>query len=382
MTSLQHDLILTAGRVFDSSLDLDGPGSVAIQAGSISAVGAKVNGEAEVRLDFPDGVILPGLVDMHTHPAPEGWKYGINPDTEILPRGTTTILSQGDSGAGDWAQYREQVIQKSQTQVRLAISPALHGETGKIGTPTFENLKEIDVDACVSTIKEGRDLIWGVSVNASVNACGTADPKVLVEKTLQIADICNVPMLYGNRWDPYDWPISDQLDLLRPNDVLTYCFHDGPNGIVENGKVIDSAWRARERGVLFDIGHGMSSFNFPTAEFAIDDGFMPDTISTDQYVRHVGSAPQHDLPHTLSKLIAAGLSHESAFERVTRRPAAALGMGEQIGTLKVGSVADITVLQWNDRTKIPLQDVDGNKRPGGFYKAALTLREGHPIFPQ
>lgn len=381
MASLQHDLILTAGRVFDSTLDLDSPGAVAIQAGVITAVGPEVSGEAEARLDFPDGIILPGLVDIHAHPAPEGWKYGIDPDIEILPRGTTTILSQGDSGAGDWPQYREQVIEKSKTQVRLAISPALHGETGEIGTPTFENLGEIDVAACVSVINENRDLIWGVSVNASVNACGAADPRELVKKTLEIAEACDVPILYGNRWDPYDWPIADQLDLLRSNDVLTYCFHDGPNGIVENGQVIDSAWRARERGVLFDIGHGMSSFNFPTAEFAIDDGFMPDTISTDQYVRHVGSTPQHDLPYTLSKLIAAGLSHEGAFERVTRQPAAALGMGDQIGTLKVGSVADIAVLQWNVSSNIPLQDVNGNERAGGFYRAALTLKDGHPILP-
>ncbi|MCH2321756.1 MAG: hypothetical protein MK384_08930 [SAR202 cluster bacterium] len=379
MASLQHDLILTAGRVFDSTLDLDSPGAVAIQAGVITAVGPEVSGEAEARLDFPDGIILPGLVDIHAHPAPEGWKYGIDPDIEILPRGTTTILSQGDSGAGDWPQYREQVIKKSLTQVRLAISPALHGETGEIGTPTFENLEEVDVDACVSVINENRDLIWGVSVNASVNACGAADPREVVKKTLQIAEACDVPILYGNRWDPYDWPISEQLDLLRPNDVLTYCLHDGPNGIVENGKVIDAAWRARERGVLFDVGHGMSSFDFPTAELAIADGFMPDTISTDQYIRHVGSIPQHDLPYTLSKLIAAGSSHENAFKRVTTRPATVLGMGGQIGTLRVGSVADIAVLQWNNGDDNPLFDVNGNERPGGFYEATLTLKDGNPI---
>ena len=90
-------------------------------------------------------------------------------------------------------------------------------------------------------------------------------------------------MLFGNRWEPYDWPIEEQLDLLRSGDVLTYCFHTGPNGIVEDGRVIEAAWRARERGVLFDVGHGMASFDFPTVEAAIADGFLPDTISTDQY---------------------------------------------------------------------------------------------------
>ena len=119
----------------------------------------------------------------------------------------------------------------------------------------------------------------------------------------------------------------------------------------------------------------MRSFSFPVAESAIADGFLPDTISTDQYSRHVGSDPQHDLPRTLSKLIAAGMAERDAFLRVTSRPAEVLGLQGEIGTLRVGACGDVAVLRWNDDVP-PLRDVDGAERPGGCWEPLLTVRAG------
>lgn len=378
MIDQTYDLLVRAGRVFCADTGLDGPGAVAVRGDRIVASGPDVDGDSRETLTFPNDVLLSGLVDLHTHPAPSDWKYGIDPDVEILPRGTTTILSQGDSGAADWPFYRNNVINKSKTRVRLAISVAIGGERDAAGSTAFGNLNDLDVNAAVAAIQDGGDLIWGISVNASLAACGDSDPRVVVQRTMEIADITGRPILYGNRWDPYDWPIEEQLESLRPGDVMTYCFHTGPNGIVEGGKIIDAAWRARERGVLFDVGHGMASFDFPTVEAAITDGFLPDTISTDQYKRHVGSTPQHDLPRTLSKLLAAGMSEGDAFTRVTERPANVFGMKGEIGTLAPGACADLVVLHWE--TNAPhLVDISGNNRPGGCYEAVLTIRGGELI---
>ncbi|MDP6714261.1 MAG: hypothetical protein QF368_06535, partial [SAR202 cluster bacterium] len=319
--AFDYDLIVSAGRVFCADTGLDGPGAVAVKDGRIVASGPEIRGTTKESHDFPDCLLLPGLVDMHAHPAPGDWKYGIDPDIEILPRGTTTILSQGDSGAAHWPEYRDTTIRGSRTRVRLAISAAINGETGAMGTPCFENIDDLKVDEAVSAIQDGGDDIWGIAVNCSQASSGTADPRVVLSKAIEMAERTERPLLFGERWEPYDWPIADQLELLRPGDVVTYCFHASPNGLVENGKVIDAAWKARERGILFDIGHGMTSFDFHTAEAAIADGFLPDTISTDQYIRHVGSNPQHDLLRTLSKLLASGMSEADAFPRVTQRPA-------------------------------------------------------------
>ena len=374
MDEPMYDLIVRAGRVFCADVGLDGPGAVAVSGDRIVAAGSEVGGTAARTLEFPDGVLLPGLVDLHTHPAPSDWKYGIDPDVEILPRGATTILSQGDCGADDWPFYRDSIIHGSKTRVRLAMSVARGGERDP-GKAAFGNVDDLDVDAGVAAIEDGGELIWGLSVNAGQTSCGDSDPRVVVQSTLDIAERTNRPILFGNRWEPYDWPISEQLDLLRSGDVLTYCFHAGPNGIVEDRKVIDAAWRARARGVLFDVGHGMASFDFSTVEAAIADGFLPDTISTDQYFRHVGSNPQHDLPRTISKLLAAGMDESDAFPRATLRPAGVLGMEGEIGTLRAGACADLAVLEWDDGA-LPLADVAGVTRPGGCYVPVLTVRAG------
>ena len=143
------------------------------------------------------------------------------------------------------------------------------------------------------------------------------------------------------RWDPFDWPVEEQFALLRPGDVVTYCFHVGPGGLAPSGRVVDAAWEARERGVKFDIGHGMSSFNFGVAETAVREGFLPDSISTDFYARHARSSPRHDMPRTISKLMAVGMSDAEAFERATLRPAQTLGLDGEAGALAPGSGADL-----------------------------------------
>ena len=97
------------------------------------------------------------------------------------------------------------------------------------------------------------------------------------------------PSFTGLASRPTSGRSPDQLDLLRRGDVLTYCFRSSVQSVVSDGRVIDAAWRARERGVLFDIGHGMASFDFDVAEAALADDFPPDTISTDFYRRHLES---------------------------------------------------------------------------------------------
>ena len=377
MNASQFDLLVRAGRVFCADTGLDGPGAVAVQGDRIAEAGPDVSGRASESLDLQDCLLLPGLVDMHAHPAPGDWKYGIDPDIHILPRGVTTVLSQGDAGAANWPFYRENIIARSRTRVRLAISPALDGEAGR--GRAFGNLDDLDVDACVAAIENGGEDVWGVSVNASVAACGRADPREVVGRAIAIAERTGRPLLFGNRWAPFDWPISEQLGLLRAGDVVTYRFH--VDGIVGDGGVLDSAWDARQRGVLFDVGHGMASFDFGVAEAAIAQGFLPDTISTDQYKRHVGSVPQHDLPRTISKLIAAGMSEADAFARATVRPAEALGLAGEVGALAPGACADLAVLRWNPDAP-PLVDVAGAQRPGRCLEPVLTVRAGRIVRPR
>ena len=103
-------------------------------------------------------------------------------------------------------------------------------------------------------------------------------------------------------------------------------------------------------------------------------------ISTDRYQRHPALSPRHDLPRTLSKLLAAGMTERDTFARVTARPAAILGLGGEVGTLAPGACADLAALAWNPAAP-PLRDTSGAERPGGVWEPVLTVRAGAVIHP-
>ena len=353
-----YDLLISAGQVCCPHLGRSGPGTVAICGDRIVASGPDVEGAAKEQVEFPDGLLLPGLVDLHAHPATSGSKYGVDPDVEFLPRGVTTVLSQGDAGADYWPVYRQQTIAGSRTRVRLALNLCKHGE--RADGPCFGDLDWVDVDACAAVIEEAGDLIWGVSVNVSQASC-VVDPREVLRRAIEVGKRTGKPLLYGMR-NPSDWPIAEQLARLRPGDVVTYIFRPGEWSIVRDGQVLPEVREARQRGILFDACHGMQSFSFEVAEAAMADGFLPDTISTDQYNRHVGSSPQHDLPRTMSKFLAAGMPERDVLAAVTSRPAAILNLGREVGTLKPGSFADLTVLR-SVKTTGPIADCCGVFRP-------------------
>src|SRR5690606_30703170 len=123
-----------------------------------------------------------------------------------------------------------------------------------------------------------------------------------------------------------------------------HCFRPEPNSALgPDGKVMKALLDARERGVLFDIAHGMGAFGYDTAEAALRDGFLPDLISSDVHVIAV-EGPGYDLLHTMSKLLNCGLTLPEVIGMSSNRPALAVRRPE-LGHLGVGAPADITVLR-------------------------------------
>ncbi|MBT5877206.1 MAG: amidohydrolase family protein [Candidatus Latescibacteria bacterium] len=368
-----YDLIIYAGRVFCEDTGLDGPGAVAIVGDRVVESGAGIAGSAKQTLRFPDAVLLPGLIDMHAHPGLPETRYGVDPDVEFLRRGVTTVLSQGDAGAGDLDEYLEKVIAVSKTRVLLALNLSRTGEKNPIAN--MESIDDADTKACIAAIESGGDAIWGISFNTGTH--NPVDPHEVMDRGLSVAEATDSPILFGSR-QASDWSLDDQLALLRPGDILTYCFNGRPENLLEDGAVRTGVLAASDRGIRFDVGHGMASFSYSIAEPCIEQGFWPDTISSDQYREHTGSVPQHDLPRTLSKLIAAGMPEEDAFARVTSRPAELLGLSEEIGTLMPGACADLAVLKYNERAS-SLEDVDGVKKQGGCWEPVATVRAGEVV---
>ena len=369
-----YDLLISAGRVFCAETGLDGPGAVAVRGDRIVASGTDVSGTASRTLDYPDAMLLPGLVDIHAHPARGGSRFGVDPDLHFLPRGVTTCMSQGDAGALNWPAYRDEVIHASRTRVRLALHLSKYGESPP--DHCFERLENADVDLCVDTLAEAGDEIWGIAFNTLLEPTLPHDPREILRRGIDAAERSGRPILYGPRFNS-DFPLEEQLPRLRAGDLFTYTFSPRPDNIIAGGRVRQAVREARGRGVLFDGCHGMQSFSFAHAEQAIAEGFYPDTISTDQYLAHVGADPPHHLPRTMSKYIAAGMPEAEVLARATARPAALLGLEGEAGTLAPGAGADLAVLQWNPDGR--LSDVLGVERPGGCWEPAATVKSGEIV---
>jgi dihydroorotase len=370
VTQAPVELLIRAGRVYCPVTGLDGPGSVALSGGKVVAAGPNVDALALETREYPDGVALPGLVDFHAHPGLPASRYAIDPDEHMLPTGVTTVMAQGEAGAANLERYRREVIDKRRTRVVLALNLARRGE--EYGGPCLADLCEADADECAGAV----DRVWGISVNTSPATCGDSDPREVMRRALEAAEKAQKPLLVGTRRAP-DWSLEEQLPLLRAGDVVTYCFHGMDEGVVLDGRVRECVWEARKRGVLFDLGHGASSFSFRVAETCLQEGFPPDTISTDLYRAHLGSQPPHSLPLVMSKMLAAGMTAEDVFDRVTVRPSAYLDSYIS-GHLLPGAAEDVCVLRPSGVES--LTDLYGEVRTGTRWENVLTVCRGQIAF--
>jgi dihydroorotase len=173
----------------------------------------------------------------------------------------------------------------------------------------------------------------------------------------ELCDTYRIPLMTHISFAP---PETDQvMELMKPGDIITHCYNHHSLGILdESGKVKKSVREARARGVLFDVGHGLGSFNFESASKALADGFVADTISTDIYNLNV-KGPVFDLPTTMSKLMHLGMSFDDVLSRTTAAPAKIVNRVEGMGTLKVGGPADLALLAIEEGA-FPLTDSQRN----------------------
>lgn len=349
------DLAIRGGLIFDALGESLAPGDVLVKDGVVIALGPDVpDVTARDTIDATGAIVSPGLVDMHVHIF-RGQDLGIDAG-QIGPRaGTTTFVDTGSAGAHLWEAFHHVTAQLPQ-RVRAFINIATIGTTSIVLQGELATGRYIDVDACVAAARSQFPAV-GVKVRASKDVASVnADPALRAAR--RAADELGRPLMV--HLGPAPSEVETILDELRVGDILTHCF----TAFAENGLLVDGALRpcvvaARERGVLFDVGHGASGFDSATASQALQLGFLPDTISTDLHAYSVGHVI--DLPSVLTRFLALGASLEDVLVRATARPAAVLGLvGEGVGCLRVGGVADIAVLRLIDED---VEFVDVRGRP-------------------
>lgn len=368
------DIVLKGGRVLDERNGVDGMFDVAIKAGKIAAVGKDLATSGAKVEDVTGSIVAPGLIDIHTHVYHKATSLSVDPGFIARRSACTTLIDAGSAGAGNYDGFRDYVMIHSPYRIFAFLNISFPGIFGfdkgvSIGEATLRSM--LPVDKCVAKVEANRDRIIGVKVRIGGPVTGELGLGAL-EMALEAANALNLPLMTHIGTAPPSY--ADVVDMLRPGDILTHCYRPDPNSAIgPDGKVIDAVLKARQRGVLFDIAHGMGAFGYDSAEAALQDGFAPDLISSDVHVIAV-EGPGYDLLHTMSKLLNCGLSLPEVVGMSANRPAMAIRKPE-LGHLGVGAVADITVLKQYDSNYV-FEDVVGKRRQGSSLLQPVSVYLG------
>ena len=356
------DLVLRGGRVIDPACGRDEIADVAFGDGKVSGFGRDLRaGGAEI-IDARGLLVVPGLIDLHTHVYWGGTSLGVDASEVARRSGTTTFVDAGSAGPGNFPGFRRHVIEASPLRIIpfLNVSfPGIFAFSAGVMVGECADLRLLDPRECVRVVKANRDLVAGVKVRVGRNAGGASGAAPL-DMALELAEETGLPVMAH-----LDHPPPSRLEVLarlRRGDILTHCFRPFPTAPVgEDGQIREEVIEARRRGVIFDIGHGSGSFGFRTAEAMLAAGFLPDAISSDVHTLSI-NGPAFDQLVTMSKFLCLGMELVDVIRASTAAPAAALGR-TNIGRLEIGAAGDATLLEMAEG-EFDYRDVLGETRKG------------------
>jgi dihydroorotase len=375
---MQFDLLIKGGEVVDSAAGFEGRLDVAISGTRVAAVDRSIPASSAARvIDATGCLVVPGLIDLHAHVFWGAGYFGIDADSVSCRSGVTTWVDAGSAGAFSMPAFNDFIVRPAATHIYAFINISYLGLAG-LNYDEYCNVAACDVPLLERVAGQYRDVIRGIKVRMGTEGvCGGRMEPLM--RALLAGEHLGLPVMAHISDAPPE--ADDILPLFRPGDIVTHAFTGLSEKIVDDsGKLRRTAEEARERGVLFDIGHGSGSFSFTTAEALAAVGFWPDTISTDLHQESMAGpnlldplaqeviarvkgdgTPQFTLLTAMSKFLYLGMPLPEVVSAVTSRPAAALGLAGQIGTLRPGAAADVAILRVEEG-RYRLYDIHGNER--------------------
>lgn len=375
---LTYDLLLKGGRVIDPKNGIDGPRDVAIWGGRIAAVEADIpENHARKVIDASCPIVVPGLVDIHTHVYVGTGERNIAGDLSIVPdahafrAGVTTMVDAGTSGWRTFPDFREKVIDRSRTRVLAWLNIVGRGMGGR---PHEQSADDMDPVTTASLARQFPETIIGIKT-AHYDGPGW----LAVDQAIAAAELARLPVMVDFGTFRAERPYQELvLSKLRPGDISTHMYVGLDSAFVplldDRGHLLPYLGEARRRGVRFDVGHGFESFPWAQVVPAVRQGWLPDSISTDLYARSLNAALQ-DMPTVMSKFLSLDVPLAEVIRMSTWEPARLIGR-EDLGHLDIGAEADVTVLKLHEGD-FGLLDVRNITRPARErFECELTLRAG------
>jgi dihydroorotase len=376
---LTFDLVVKGGELIDPGTGRSGRYDLGVSGGRLASVAPDIPGHLATDVVDANGcIVVPGLVDLHTHVFFGGTYWGVDPTPVAWRTGVTSWVDAGSAGGYNISALRRLCRGLAPLRTRAFVNISSIGLVAETGENRREDL--CDARLCTAAIEEHRDFVVGVKCRLDRFATGEMGLAPL-QLAVQAAEAADVPVMVHIGSGPPD--IDGVLDLLRAGDVVTHCTTGQSMSLVAGrGRLRPSAVRARQRGVLFDVGHGSGGFSFAVAESMLAAGAPPDVISSDLHQRCL-VGPGFDLPTCLSKYLAMGMSVQDVVRAATVNPARAIGGGPgfQGGSLALGEPADIAVFELEEGEFVLYDAYLECRRAERFFVNRATLVAGVPLPP-
>jgi dihydroorotase len=370
----RFDAVVIGGHVIDPGTGKNGRFDVAIREGRIAAVEPEIDaGHARKRIDASGQIVVPGLVDLHTHIYWGATYWGVEADPVAARTGVTTWLDVGSAGAYSFPGFREYIVNPSDVHIYALLNLSSIG----LIAPTYEltNPDYWDVDLAAEVVERNRDLILGIKARIDRRTTRGVGIEPLA-RARELADRVGLPLMTHIGTSPPS--IDEVIPYLRPGDILTHCFTHQDMNIGDAAGIVRPEIRTlQEQGLVLDIGHGTGSFGYEIAERMLEQGIMPDVISSDIHQMAI-QGPMFDLPTTLSKFINLGMPLADVIACATINAAKAVHL-ENAGTLEPGRPADIALFRL-DEGDYRFYDVLMNERRGDTLLVnTMTIVGGHEL---
>ena len=370
-----NKVILKNAHIFDPDKGIDNcEGNLYIRGNRIADEPFEADAGTRI-VDLSGYLVLPGLIDFHTHLNFGGSDVGLLPDLMLLPNGVTSAVDAGTCGVSNFESFSRYTIASSLVTIKSLLYTANAGipaeDFVENTDPVYFNLPRI-----LHAFEQFSDEIIGLKIRIGKAFSDNLDS---LHATIKIAE--EVGCIVGVHMVDLPCSYEEVLPLLRPGDSVIHPFqHKGVTVLDENKRIRQCVIDAQKRGVMLDLACARYNWSFEILQQAIKQEVYPDFIGTDLCRINIYERPLFSLPYVMSTILAAGMPFDEVVKRSTTFPARKMGLEGLRGTLTSGSYADIAVFKVIEKEMVFTDKLGYTLHGEKLLSPKMTIKDGRILY--